>query len=231
MLRHRPDLPKGERRSAGLFHTALLHPDAGDRWPPCWRRWRPALRSCTPAAATTWCRRRSTSTTRRATASSCTSTDRATSGRGTATRCTMDTLCLDPNAFLAEHLTDAARDFLETAPDRRPALAGSEAQVVGHVHLKVGQTANGQGLLRRHPRLRRDRRAARRPVRLRRRLPPPHGDEHLGVAPASACVRPASASARCRSRCRPSTTCWTPPADCAVAAWRLRSTPGRTGPR
>ena len=27
-LRHRPDLPKGERRTAGLFHTALLHPDA-----------------------------------------------------------------------------------------------------------------------------------------------------------------------------------------------------------
>src|SRR5690606_32778727 len=27
-LRHRPGLPKGERRSAGLFHTALLHPDA-----------------------------------------------------------------------------------------------------------------------------------------------------------------------------------------------------------
>ena len=26
-LRHRPDLPKGERRSAGLFHTAILHPD------------------------------------------------------------------------------------------------------------------------------------------------------------------------------------------------------------
>ena len=24
-LRHRPDLPRGERRSAGLFHTAILH--------------------------------------------------------------------------------------------------------------------------------------------------------------------------------------------------------------
>jgi catechol 2,3-dioxygenase len=53
----------------------------------------------------------------------------------------MDTLWLDPNGFLAEHLTDAARDYLETAPDRRPALAGTAAQVVGHVHLKVGQTA------------------------------------------------------------------------------------------
>ena len=27
-LRHRPGLPRGERRSAGLYHTALLHPDA-----------------------------------------------------------------------------------------------------------------------------------------------------------------------------------------------------------
>jgi len=56
----------------------------------------------------------------------------------------MDTLWLDPNAFLAEHLTDASREYLETAPDRRPALAGTGAQVVGHVHLKVGQTARAK---------------------------------------------------------------------------------------
>ena len=45
----------------------------------------------------------------------------------------------DPNRFLAEHLDDNALDLVETAPDRRPALP--REQVVGHVHLKVGQTA------------------------------------------------------------------------------------------
>ena len=55
------------------------------------------------------------------------------------TNVVMDTLWLDPNRFLAEHLDDNALDLVETAPDRRPALP--REQVVGHVHLKVGQTA------------------------------------------------------------------------------------------
>ncbi len=140
VLRHRPDLPRGERRTAGLFHTALLHPDqatlatvlasVAQRTPQLYTGSGDHLVSQAfylddpegngvelyvdrPRAEWTW----------------------------HGDRVAMDTLWLDPNGFLAEHLTDAARDYLETAPDRRPALAGTAAQVVGHVHLKVGQTA------------------------------------------------------------------------------------------
>jgi len=138
-LRHRPHLPRGERRTAGLFHTALLHPDAGTLATVLASV---ALR--TPQLYTG-------------------SGDHLVSqafylddpeGNGVelyvdrprsewawdGDQVVMDTLWLDPNAFLAEHLTDTARNYLETAPDRRPALAGTQAQVVGHVHLKVGQT-------------------------------------------------------------------------------------------
>ncbi len=139
-LRHRPDLPKGERRSAGLFHTALLHPDQASlatvlasvamRTPQLYTGSGDHLVSQAfylddpegngvelyvdrPRSEWTW-----------------------RDGR-----VEMDTRWLDPQGFLAEHLTDPARDFLETAPDRRPALDGSAAQIVGHVHLKVGATA------------------------------------------------------------------------------------------
>ena len=142
-LRHRPDLPKGERRTAGLFHTALLHPDAETlatvlasvamRHPELYTGSGDHLVSQAfylddpegngvelyvdrPRSEWTW-----------------------HDGQ-----VAMDTLWLDPNAFLAEHLTDASREYLETAPDRRPALAGTGAQVVGHVHLKVGQTARAK---------------------------------------------------------------------------------------
>lgn len=139
-LRHRPDLPRGERRSAGLFHTALLHPDAE------------TLATVLASVA------------RRTPELYTGSGDHLVSqafylddpeGNGVELyvdrprdewrwqdgQVAMATLWLDPNTFLAEHLTDSARDLLETAPDRRPALAGTGAQVVGHVHLKVGQTA------------------------------------------------------------------------------------------
>ncbi len=142
-LRHRPDLPKGERRTAGLFHTALLHPDAETlatvlasvamRHPELYTGSGDHLVSQAfylddpegngvelyvdrPRSEWTW-----------------------HDGQ-----VAMDTLWLDPNAFLAEHLTDTSREYLETAPDRRPALAGTGAQVVGHVHLKVGQTARAK---------------------------------------------------------------------------------------
>ncbi len=139
VLRHRPDLPRGERRTAGLFHTALLHPDQATLATVL-----ASVAQNTPQLYTG-------------------SGDHLVSqafylddpeGNGVelyvdrprsqwswdGDRVRMDTLFIDPNAFLAEHLTDAARDYLETAPDHRPALAGAEAQVVGHVHLKVGQT-------------------------------------------------------------------------------------------
>ncbi len=136
-LRHRSDLPKGERRSAGLFHTALLHPD--------------------PASLATVL----ASVAMRAPQLYTGSGDHLVSeafylddpeGNGVelyvdrprsqwhwhAGRVEMATLWLDPNTFLTEHLTDTARNFLQTAPERRPALDGDE--VVGHVHLKVGRT-------------------------------------------------------------------------------------------
>ena len=57
-------------------------------------------------------------------------------------RVQMATLGIDPNQFLAEHLTPAARDLVETAPDRRSSLP--DGTTVGHVHLKVGNTAQAQ---------------------------------------------------------------------------------------
>lgn len=142
-LRHRPDLPKGERRTAGLFHTALLHPDQATLATVL-----ASVAQNTPQLYTG-------------------SGDHLVSeafylddpeGNGVelyvdrprsawewdGDQVRMATLFLDPNRFLADHLTDAARDYLETAPDRRPALSGAQAQVVGHVHLKVGQTARAK---------------------------------------------------------------------------------------
>ncbi len=138
-LRHRPDLPKGERRSAGLFHTALLHPDQA------------TLATVLASVA------------QRAPQLFTGSGDHLVSeafylddpeGNGVelyvdrprsqwtwqAGRVVMDTLWIDPNEYLGRHLTDAGRDLVQTAPDRRPAWWGSGPPVVGHVHLKVGQT-------------------------------------------------------------------------------------------
>ena len=135
-LRHRPELPRGERRSAGLFHTALLHPDQA------------SLATVVASVAA------------RAPGLYTGSADHLVSqafylddpeGNGLELyvdrprsqwrwqdgRVAMDSLWLDPNAFLSEHLTDAARDYLETAAQRRPAF--DAGQGVGHVHLKVGQ--------------------------------------------------------------------------------------------
>jgi catechol 2,3-dioxygenase len=143
VLRHRPDLPKGERRSAGLFHTALLHPDA-------------AMLATVLASLATSNPELYTGSGDHLVSQAFYLDDPEGNGvelyvdrprdqwSWNGDQVKMDTLFLDPNAFLAEHLTDAARDLLETAPDRRPALAGGEAQVVGHVHLKVGQTAHAK---------------------------------------------------------------------------------------
>ncbi len=135
-LRHRPDLPKGERRSAGLFHTAILHPDVASLAATL-----ASIAARTPQLYTGaadhlvskafylddpegngielyWDRPRSEWTWHDG-------------------RVTMDVRHLDPNEFIAAHLTDAARNHLATEPDRRGALAGLDG-TVGHVHLKVG---------------------------------------------------------------------------------------------
>lgn len=136
-LRHRPDLPRGERRTAGLFHTAILHPD------------RESLAASLASVAV--------NTPQLYTGAGDHLVSQAfylddPEGNGVELywdrpraewswrdgRVVMDTLPLDPNAFIGEHLTDAARNHISTAPDgRRGALVGLDG-TVGHVHLKVG---------------------------------------------------------------------------------------------
>ncbi|MBA3021859.1 VOC family protein [Propionicimonas sp.] len=137
VLRHRPDLPKGERRSAGLFHTALLHPD-------------PRTLARVVASVGLKAGQLYTGSGDHLVSQAFYLDDPEGNGvelyvdrpRGqwewNGQQVVMDTLWLDPNAFLTEHLTDADRDFLATAPDRR-AEPGGGAEV-GHVHLKVGNT-------------------------------------------------------------------------------------------
>ncbi|MFT3862033.1 VOC family protein [Micropruina sp.] len=135
-LRHRPDLPKGERRSAGLFHTAILHPDRASLAATL-----ASVAVNTPQLYTGagdhlvsqafylddpegngielyWDRPRSEWSYQNG-------------------RVVMDALHIDANRFIGEHLTDAAREHLSTAPDRRGVLTGLDG-AVGHVHLKVG---------------------------------------------------------------------------------------------
>ncbi|MFZ1412762.1 MAG: VOC family protein, partial [Micropruina sp.] len=139
-LRHRPGLPRGTRRSAGLFHTALLHPDQA------------ALAAVLASVAVN-------------------SPDLYTGsgdhlvsqafylddpeGNGVELyydrprtewtwqngRVKMATLFIDPSEFILGHITPEARNYVESAPDTRGALAEADGQVVGHVHLKVGNTA------------------------------------------------------------------------------------------
>ncbi len=138
-LRHRPGLPKGERRSAGLYHTALLHPDAA------------GLATVVASVAIN------------APQLYTGSADHLVSqafylddpeGNGVelyidrprdqwswkGDQVQMGSRYLDPQAFLGQHLSDAGRELLETSPSNRRPLAGVGAQVVGHVHLKVGNT-------------------------------------------------------------------------------------------
>lgn len=127
VLRHTPDLPPPARGEAGLFHTAILFDS------------RTALAAAVASVA------------RRAPGTFTGSADHLVSeafyftdpeGNGIelywdrsrdAWRhenglVVMDTLRLDPNAFLAEHLTEAAQ--------ADPVGAGEA--VIGHIHLQVG---------------------------------------------------------------------------------------------
>ncbi len=142
-LRHRPGLPKGERRSAGLYHTALLHPDG-------------ATLATVVASMAMKAPQLYTGSADHLVSEAFYLDDPEGNGvelyldrprdqwRWDGDRVQMATRYLDPNAFLGQHLTDAAREFLETSPDARGPLAAAGAQVVGHVHLKVGNTAQAK---------------------------------------------------------------------------------------
>lgn len=135
-LRHRPDLPKGERRSAGLFHTALLHPDR-------------ASLAATLASVAVNTPQLYTGAGDHLVSQAFYLDDPEGNGvelywdrprsewRWQNGQVMMDTLYIDPNGFIGEHLTDAARDLLSTDPGRRGVLDGLDG-TVGHVHLKVG---------------------------------------------------------------------------------------------
>jgi catechol 2,3-dioxygenase len=137
VLRQRLDLPKGERRSAGLFHTALLHPDQ--------RTLARVVASVGVHAGELY-----TGSADHLVSQAFYLDDPEGNGvelyvdrprdqwQWSGHQVLMDTLWLDPNGFLTEHLTDADRDFLATAPDHRTSPDGGAE--VGHVHLKVGST-------------------------------------------------------------------------------------------
>ena len=60
----------------------------------------------------------------------------------------MDTLYLDPNAYLREHLTDRGVALAEAAPGTATGMAGDDPRfgdaIVGHVHLSVGDVATAR---------------------------------------------------------------------------------------
>lgn len=140
-LRHRPDLPRGVRRSAGLYHTALLHPDA-------------AALATTLASVAVHAPGLYTGAGDHLVSRAFYLDDPEGNGvelyvdrprdqwRWQGGQVAMATLAIDPHAFLDEHLTDAARDFVAGDPGRRGTLG--DARVVGHVHLKVGDTARAR---------------------------------------------------------------------------------------
>lgn len=137
-LRHKPGLPRGQRRSAGLFHTALLH-DTRESLAATLA----SVAVHTPQLYTGagehlvsqafylddpegngielyWDRPRS---------------EWVWDDQG---HVHMDTLYLDPQGFLAEHLTDDNRTYVSTHPDQRHDGGVDNQSTVGHVHLKVG---------------------------------------------------------------------------------------------
>ncbi|WP_028709380.1 VOC family protein [Propionicicella superfundia] len=143
-LRHRPGLPRGERRSAGLFHTALLHPD-------------PTSLATTLASVAVHAPSLYTGAGEHLVSQAFYLDDPEGNGIelywdrprsewswDDAGHVRMDTLYIDPNGFLAEHLAADAKDFVLTDPDRRHERPLAPDEVVGHVHLKVGQAARAK---------------------------------------------------------------------------------------
>ncbi|MFH5824031.1 VOC family protein [Georgenia sp. AZ-5] len=134
VLKHDPSLPPGSPRSAGLFHTAILFESQAAL--------ATALASVAVKAPGTYAGAGDHDV-----SEAFYFTDPEGNGvelyadrprstwewRGGQVK--MGTKWLDPNRFLAEHLTDAARDLIASA---NPVLPAGEAAVLGHVHLQVG---------------------------------------------------------------------------------------------
>lgn len=126
VLRHTPGLPVPSRTQAGLFHTALLLPT-------------PADLAATVRTALGHPRSRFVGSADHLVSEAFYLTDPEGNGielyrdrprdrwHGPDGRLRMDTLHLDPRAYLEEHLTETAADGLLDAP-----------LGVGHVHLQVG---------------------------------------------------------------------------------------------
>ena len=132
VLQHDPTLPRGSRRDAGLFHTAILFEDPG------------ALAAAVGSLAT-MAPRSFVGSADHLVSEAFYFTDPEGNGielyldrprdtwRWQDGQVAMDTLALDPNAYLGEHLR----------ADRLQA-AGTDPAVVGHVHLQVGDTATAR---------------------------------------------------------------------------------------
>jgi catechol 2,3-dioxygenase len=129
ILRHTPDLPRAQRGQAGLFHTAILFDDR-------------ASLAATLASVAQHAPHTFTGSADHLVSLAFYLTDpegngvelywdrsRDQWGYGADGRVQMDSLRLDPNAFLRDHLTEDA--------------AGGA--VVGHVHLQVGDVAAARG--------------------------------------------------------------------------------------
>ena len=141
VLRHTPDLPPARRGSAGLFHTALLFDDRADLAETLASVARHAPRTYTGSAdhlvslafyltdpegngvELYWDRPRAQW--------------RHTADGGVV----MDSLRLDPNEFLGEHLGEQQLERLEESTPSGPVDGDT---VVGHVHLSVGDVPSGR---------------------------------------------------------------------------------------
>ncbi|ACQ78737.1 Glyoxalase/bleomycin resistance protein/dioxygenase [Beutenbergia cavernae DSM 12333] len=127
VLVHAPDLPRPRRGEAGLFHTAILFDDAASLAGALARLAQHAPHTFTGSAD-------------HLVSEAFYATDPEGNGvelyvdrprsawRWTGSHVVMDTLPLDPNAYLQAHATPSA---LEDTP-------GEDDAVVGHVHLQVG---------------------------------------------------------------------------------------------
>ncbi|WP_435299206.1 VOC family protein [Timonella sp. A28] len=132
VLRHEPNLPPAQPRQAGLFHTAILFTTQS------------AL-AAVVASVAQHARHLYTGSADHLVSQAFYLNDPEGNGielywdrprnewSWTGAHVVMDTLWLDPNTFVNEHLTTQALENLNTAP-----------ATVGHVHLQVGETQAAQ---------------------------------------------------------------------------------------